>query len=69
MNVQEIIKMDQKTWDAEVARRNAEARAAVIADLGRVMEYHKAKRAESARIHAEREAAAALLDGGRDWSK
>ena len=48
---------------------NAEARKFAIAQIQAVMDAEKSSRQASAKLHAEKEAAAALLDGGRDWSK
>ena len=52
-----------------IEEQNAEARQFAIAQLKAVMDAETAARKASAKLHAEKEAAAALLDGGRDWSK
>jgi hypothetical protein len=45
-----------------------DARQFAIAQLKAVMDAEKEKRAASRKLHAEKELAAAQLEGGRDWS-
>ena len=52
----------------EINKNNDESRNFAIAQLKAVMDAEKASRAADRKAHAEKEAAAALLDGGRDWS-
>ena len=52
----------------EIEIKNNEARQFAIAQLQAVMDAEKAARSASRKAHAEKEAAAALLVGGRDWS-
>ena len=48
---------------------NNEARQFAIAQIQAVMDAENAKRAASIKAHSEKEAAAAKMEGGRDWSK
>ena len=48
--------------------KNNEARAFAIAQIKAVMDAEKESRSASRKAHAEKEAAAALLTGSRDWS-
>ena len=52
----------------ETEMKNNEARAFAMAQIGAVMDAEKESRSASRKAHAEREAAAALLAGSRDWS-
>ena len=54
--------------NSETEMKNNEARAFAIAQIKSVMDAEKESRSASRKAHAEKEAAAALLTGSRDWS-